>query len=82
MAKGSDTAASDIDLLLISDTLAYGELYLALEAPGAALGRPLNPTLYTRKDYAAALKARNAFLTRVTAGPKLWIVGDEHDLGV
>ncbi|WP_240531343.1 nucleotidyltransferase domain-containing protein [Variovorax boronicumulans] len=80
VAKKSDTAASDIDLLLISEELAYSDLFLALDAVSARLGRTVNPTLFTRKELMRKLKDGEAFAARVMAQPKLWVMGDAHAL--
>lgn len=80
VARKSDTAASDIDLLLVSDELAYSDLFLALDAVSARLGRTVNPTLFTRKELMRKHKDREAFVTRVMESPKLWVIGDAHAL--
>ena len=80
VAKRSDTAASDIDLLLISDELAYSDLFLVLDAVSARLGRTVNPTMFTRKELMRKLKDGESFVTRVMTQPKLWVIGDEHAL--
>jgi hypothetical protein len=76
----TDTAASDIDLMVISDELAYADLFGALEKAGSAIGRTVNPTILTRKDLAKKVKAKESFITRVLAQPKIWIVGDDSAL--
>ncbi|UYK65729.1 transcriptional regulator [Xanthomonas sacchari] len=80
VAKHSDTARSDIDLMVISDTLGYADLMRALDGMQARLGRPVNPTLYTRADYAKRLRDENAFLQRVLQQPKIWVIGGMDDL--
>ena len=80
MAKGEDTAQSDIDLLVISDTLTYADLFAALEEAAKRLGRPVNPTVYSLKELARRRKQGNAFVTRVLAQPKIWLIGGEGDL--
>lgn len=80
VAKRKDTAASDIDLMIVSDKLTYADAYAALESVGRRLGRTVNPTVYTRREFARRRRDGNAFLTRVLAQPKLWIVGSEDDL--
>ena len=82
VAKREDTASSDIDLLLVSDDLTYGDLYAALEAVGQRLGRTVNPTLYTPSELARRVKRKEAFATRVLAQPKLWLIGGEDALGI
>ena len=80
VAKRSDTAASDIDLMVVSDSLTYAYLFAALEPATARLGRKVNPTVYSRKDLARRVKQRNAFVTRVVAQSKVWLIGAESDL--
>ena len=80
VAKRSDTAHSDIDLMVISDTLEYADLYAALEQAATALGRTINPTIYTRQELAKRTKQKNAFMERVLAQPKVWLLGNEHEL--
>lgn len=82
VAKRSDTASSDIDLLLLSDTLDYADLYSRLEATTQALGRDIHPTIYSRSALRERLQRADAFATRVLAQPKLWIIGSEDALRV
>jgi predicted nucleotidyltransferase len=79
VAKRNDTAQSDIDLMLISDTLEYADLYAALEQVATILGRTINPTLYTQEELAKRIKQKNAFVERVLAQPKVWLMGNEHE---
>ncbi len=80
IAKGQDTAASDIDVLVISDSLAYADLFTVLEEASARLGRKVAPTLYSSTEFAERAKRENAFVTRILAQPKVWLIGDEHVL--
>jgi predicted nucleotidyltransferase len=80
VAKKSDTAASDIDLMVVSDSLTYADLFGALEEVAGKLGRPVNPTVYSRAELVRRIAEDNAFVTRVLAQPKWWLIGDEHDL--
>jgi predicted nucleotidyltransferase len=80
VARQKDTAHSDIDVMIISDRLTYADVYRALESAGKAVGRQVNPTIYTPSEFKKRVKARNAFVTKVLDLPKLWIIGSEHDL--
>lgn len=82
VAKREDTASSDIDLMLISDDLAYPDLYAALEEVSTRLGRTVNPTIYTPQELAKRVKRKEAFATRVLAQSKLWLIGGEDALGL
>jgi len=77
IAKGEDTANSDIDLMLISDTLSYPDLYAALEEATKRLGRTVNPTVYKPQDLDKRVKEGNAFIQRVLAQPKIWLKGEK-----
>lgn len=77
VAKREDTASSDIDLMVVSDDLAYSDLYAALEAVSSRLGRTVNPTIYTPQELAKRVKRKEAFATRVLAQPKTWLIGGE-----
>jgi len=80
VAKRQDTAASDIDLMVVSGTLTYADLFAALEDASERLGRKVNPTVYSPRELAKRVKQGNAFVTRVLAQPKLWLVGGESDI--
>lgn len=78
VAKKEDTTSSDIDLMVLSDSLTYGDVFAALEEGAAKLGRRVNPTVYSRQEFARRIKQGNAFVTRILAQPKIWIIGDER----
>lgn len=80
IAKSEDTAASDIDLMVLSDDLTYADLFAALEQASARLGRKVNPTVYSTQQLVKRTKQGNAFLKRVLGQPKLWLIGAEDDL--
>src|SRR5690606_4034262 len=75
VAKRQDTASSGIDLLIVSEDLTYADVVGALHPLTAQLGREINPTLYSRGDLRKRVDAGNAFVERVLAQPKLWVIG-------
>jgi len=80
VARGEDTATSDVDLMIIADRLAYGELLATLESVSDAIGRRVNPTVMSTREWAKRVHARSAFATRLMAQPKIWLVGSEDVL--
>lgn len=80
VARQEDTAASDIDLLVISPALGYAETFGAIEAAGQQLGRKINPMIYTPQDWQKRRQQKNAFVTKVLKQPKLWLIGSEESL--
>ena len=79
-ANQQDTAQSDIDVLVVSASLGYGELFGALEVATTTLGRAVNPTLYSPDDLTRRRARDNAFVTRVLDQPKIWLIGDDETL--
>ena len=80
VAKGSDRAASDIDVMLVSDTLAYAEVMTVLDPLIARLGREVKPTLYTNAELRSRIESGNSFITRVLQQPRIWLIGNDDDL--
>jgi predicted nucleotidyltransferase len=80
VAKNKDTAQSDIDLFVITQHLTYREFFSALEPATGRLGLVVNPTIYSRIEFEKRLREGNAFVKRVMAQPKLWIIGDDSEL--
>ena len=80
LAKGTDSASSDIDLLVVSDDLALDELYSALEPVERRVGRRINPTLYRRSEFIERRRKRQPFLTKVLAGKHEILTGSEESI--
>jgi predicted nucleotidyltransferase len=80
VAKGTDTARSDIDLMVIGDALNYGELYAALQDAETTLGRKVNPTFLSTKDWRRKASDKGSFINKVNALPKIFVLGSEQDL--
>lgn len=80
VATQQDTAASDIDLMIIADDLSYADLFTVLEDASTRLGRAVNPTIYSGPELAKRIRSHNSFITRVLKQPKIWLIGDARDL--
>ncbi len=76
VAKKTDTAQSDIDLLIVADDLTLEDLYSALSTAEQQLGRPVNPTLLTRSELDKRRTSGNPFLERALSGPVSALIGE------
>ena len=76
VAKKTDTATSDIDLLVVADDLTLEDLYSALSQAEQQLARPVNPTLLTSNELNKRRASGNPFLERVLSGPVTPLIGD------
>lgn len=81
IAKGTDTAESDIDLLIVADELAYADLMSTLMEAEQSLGRPINPTIYNKEQFRDKRQTGNAFITKIMQQPRLWIKGEDNVIG-
>ncbi|MDV7212145.1 transcriptional regulator [Azotobacter beijerinckii] len=79
LAKGSEHASSDIDLMLIGDNLSYSDLMERLMPVEERLGRTINPTLYTLADWKAKKAAGNSFVLRVEQQEKIDLIGSRPE---
>lgn len=76
IARGTDTAASDVDLLLVSDELTLEAAHAALAPVEELLGRRMNPTIYTTDEYRRRRAAKSGFLTQLLQGRVVVLVGN------
>jgi predicted nucleotidyltransferase len=80
VAKGSDTAKSDIDVFIVSDDLVFADLFNMLSPCEGKLGRPVNPSIYSKQELQRKLTEENAFISRVLEQPKVFLIGSADDL--
>ena len=78
MAQGRETAGSDIDVMLIGD-LGFRQTIELLHPAQTVLGREINPKVFTTEEFLARAPVE-PFLADVLAKPKLFLIGNAHDL--
>lgn len=78
MAQGRETAGSDIDVMLIGD-VGFGQAVEALHPAQSVLGREVNAQVLSAKEFRAKAR-KEPFLVDALAKPKLFLIGNEHDL--
>jgi predicted nucleotidyltransferase len=80
VAKGNDTARSDIDLMVIGDDFTYSDIFAALQDAEKTLARTINPNIIDTAGWKKRQLDKNGFVTTIRSGPKIFIVGSEEDL--
>ncbi len=80
IANGSEQSDSDIDLMVVG-TVSPMELVVPFRHAHELLGRAINPTVYTPAEFEKKQKAKDHFLTRVLDKPKLFVIGNQDELG-
>ena len=78
--KGSNTAHSDIDLMVVGDELNYSDLYNVLQNTESLLQRRVSPLFLSVKDWRRKASNKDSFVSKVKVQPKLFIFGSERDI--
>lgn len=79
MARGTQSAGSDIDLLVVGDA-GFAELVKALHPAQETLRREINPVLYSPAEFARRARQGEAFLREITGKPVVFLMGEKDDL--
>ena len=76
VAKGTDTASSDIDVMVVGYDLLLGDVLKLLLPVESKLGRKISPTLYTPAEFKRRKAQKDSFLHRVLEQPVIPLVGE------
>lgn len=79
VAKQTDTAQSDIDVMLVGRDLLLGDVLERLGPVEAQLGRKINPSVYTAQEFERRQGEPDSFVNRVLSQPVLALIGDPHE---
>ncbi len=78
VAKQTDTAQSDIDVMLVGRDLLLGDVLERLGPVEAQLGRKINPNIYTPQEFETRQGEPDSFVNRVLSQPVFALIGDPH----
>ena len=79
VAKQTDTARSDIDVMLVGNHLLLSQVLAALEPAETQLGRKINPNCYSPQEFERRRLEPDSFVNRVLSLPTLLLLGDAHE---
>jgi len=80
VARDADTAQSDVDVLVIGDQLSYAELYSAFQNAENVLRRKVNPIFLSPAEWRHKAEQKSSFISKISALPKIFIVGSEKNI--
>jgi predicted nucleotidyltransferase len=78
VARGRERRSSDVDLMVVG-AATFAQVADAIRPAETRLGRPVNPTVYPATEFRDKVAAGHHFLKTVAAGPKLFVLGGEHE---
>lgn len=80
VAKGSDTASSDVDIIVIGDDLNYSDLYTAAQEAELTLKRSVHPLFMSLQDWQRHVSDDGSVMNKISQSPKLFFIGSESEL--
>jgi predicted nucleotidyltransferase len=80
VAAGTAKPGSDVDVMLIG-TAGLRKVTPALRGVSELLGREINPHCLTVDEWRLKRSKKDAFVNRILSEPKLWLKGDDDELG-
>lgn len=79
VARQTETAESDVDLLIIGAAV-LNDVLFCLAPAETALGRTVSPTVYSVAEFTKKLEEGNHFLNAVIDSKKVFLIGNEDEL--
>ena len=80
LAQSRERAHSDVDLLVIG-SVTLRQLSNLLSGVANKIGREINPHVFTPAEFLRRKHAGDHFLKSVLSEPRIFIIGDENELG-
>jgi len=80
VARGTDAARSDIDVMILAEDISFPEVLTALSLAEQDVGRPVNPAVYGIAEWRRKLEDKGGFLQRVMKLPRIFLIGTDDDL--
>jgi len=78
IARGTNRATSDLDLLVVG-SLGFEELLRLLGPAEKRIGREVSPRLYSEQEFRARRRRGDRFLAAVLRGPRVMLLGALDD---
>ena len=80
IVRGKEIADSDVDLLIVGEVTLFN-VVSALASAQETLRHEVNPSIYPAEEVREKVDDGDHFFTTVMASPKLFVIGDEDELG-
>ena len=80
VARGDQQSNSDVDVMLVGN-LGFADAVSVLHPVQATLQREINPVVYSLEEFHRRAASHDSFIQEVLSQPKLFVVGDENELG-
>lgn len=79
VARQDEQPNSDVDVMVLGDA-SFGEVMTALSPAQKTLGREVNPSVFSTREFRTKVAAGNHFLKKVLSEKKLFVIGTQDEL--
>jgi predicted nucleotidyltransferase len=79
VASGRASAASDVDVMVVGDTVSLDAVVSALSDAQKRIGREVNPSVYATREFVSGIAEGRHFLSSVVHAPMIFLIGSERD---
>ena len=79
VAQHQEQPNSDVDVMILGDA-SFGDVVAALSPAQRALGRDVNPSLFSTNEFRSKVAAGNHFLKKVLGEKKIFVIGTQDEL--
>jgi predicted nucleotidyltransferase len=80
VAKGEESARSDVDLMVIGEDVTYSDFFDGFLKAEELLHRPVHALFASPGEWKRKLTQGSAFFTKINAQPKIFVMGSAEDL--
>ncbi|HZZ16644.1 MAG TPA: nucleotidyltransferase domain-containing protein [Candidatus Sulfotelmatobacter sp.] len=79
VARQDEQPNSDVDVMVLGDA-SFGDVMTALSPAQKTLGREVNPSVFSTREFRTKVAAGNHFLKKVLSEKKLFVIGTQDEL--
>jgi predicted nucleotidyltransferase len=79
IARQDEQPNSDVDVMVLGDA-SFGDVVTALSPAQKTLGREVNPSVFSTREFRTKVAAGNHFLKKVLGEKKLFVIGTQDEL--
>jgi len=80
IARSADDRASDIDVMIIGE-VSFADVSPAISQAEKLIQREINPVVYPLAEFEQKVKTDHHFVKTVLEGERIFLIGDEGELG-
>lgn len=80
LARGEQNSNSDVDVMVVGG-LGFADVVQLLHPVQESLQREINPVVYSLAEFRRRVGSGDSFIQEVLTKPKLFVVGNENELG-